>query len=61
MKFAQGSKQPCSRWVGFENKIYLKILFSRTARMLEMWYVHFLVVLYHVCLNGGLRVQNGPA
>ena len=30
------------------------------AQMLEIWYVAILVVLYHICSNESLRVQNDP-
>ena len=41
--------------LGFENKIYLKILFTRSAmlRCLKFGMQHCLMVLYQVCSNGG--------
>ena len=48
--------------LGFKTEIYLNIFFSRTAwlRGLKIWYVALPVVLYQVCSNQGLRVQDGP-
>ena len=46
---------PAVESLGFENKIYLKIFFSRIARIrcLKLGTQHCLMVFYQVCSNGG--------
>ena len=53
---------PAAGGLRFKNEIYLKIFFSRTARLrcLKFGLYYCLVVLYQVCSNQGPRIQGGP-